>query len=755
VPLDVLAECDAVRLFVDRAMKSRPDFALSDANATAVAEICRRLDGIPLAIELAAARIRALAPDQVAHGLDDRFRLLTGGSRSVLPRQQTLRASVDWSHHLLSPAEQALFRRLSVFAGTFTLDATTAICSDDSVDDGEVLDLLTQLVDRSLVQIDDIGVEVRYRLLETIKQYGREQLERADETTATRDRHLEWYAAVADRARPALLTSDQPACLARLETDHDNLRGALEWAATSFAVEKLLRMAVDLTFLWFFGGHFREGTGWLEQALTESGPDISLMRARARWGTAYLNFYAGNALTAVDLAQEALAWGEAAGDDLTMARALDTLGSLQQLSDPVAAFTVLQEAEARARAGDDEWCLTDCLQKQAWCFIFRDRYEELGALLDESSALVRRLGYPFFVAYDSIAITWMGVRRGLIADARAAAVDARAAAELSREPLTVAFCAWLHAETELLGGNHAAARDIVDGCRSEMVRRGAQPFTLMVVEFGVARVQIAIGELSPATQDLEEIAAAYATEQILLGLGLILPTLAEALLLDGKFERARSHLIRVLDVAHTLDSPAMLGWAHHLLAAADREGGDHEAAEGHAHEALALFSDHGFRPDSVETLELLAALAADDESWAEAARLLAAADAIRAEHGWVRWPIRQPRVDQTMTKVGAALSVDERAAATADGATLSLDAAIAYARRARGSRGRPSSGWGSLTPTELEVVKLVAAGLTNPQIGERLFIARGTVKIHLSHVFTKLGIGSRAELAAEVTRRGM
>ena len=204
-PVEAVAQSDAVRLFIERAMKVRPNFAVDAANAPAIAQICHDLDGIPLAIELAAARVRVLGVERIASGLGDRFRLLTGGARSAMPRQQTLRASVDWSHELLSDDERVLFRRMAVFAGGWALDAVEEVCADERLwSDLAILDLLTSLVDKSLVVVEEQGASVRYRLLETVRQYALDRLAQAGEVAALRERHRDVYLALAERIAPHL-----------------------------------------------------------------------------------------------------------------------------------------------------------------------------------------------------------------------------------------------------------------------------------------------------------------------------------------------------------------------------------------------------------------------------------------------------------------------------------------------------------------------------------------------------------------------
>jgi non-specific serine/threonine protein kinase len=260
---DRLTQYEAVQLFLERAQARRADFTLTARNAQAVAQVCVRLDGMPLAIELAAARIGVLPVESIAARLDDRFRLLTGGPRTTLPRQQTLRATLDWSHDLLSRPEQALLRRLAVFAGGWTLEAAESVCAGDVVVEGEILDLLSALVNKSLVQAEGADSHHRYWLLETLRQYTLERLEAMGEEAAVQDLHLAYFLALAEEAEPQLRGPAQGCWLDRLEVEHDNLRLALGWALERHAEDGGLRLAGALWGFWSYRGHLAEGQGWL------------------------------------------------------------------------------------------------------------------------------------------------------------------------------------------------------------------------------------------------------------------------------------------------------------------------------------------------------------------------------------------------------------------------------------------------------------------------------------------------------------
>src|ERR1700736_5290576 len=259
---------EAVELFADRARHARPDFTLTDGNAAAVGEICARLDGVPLAIELAAARVRALSPPEILEGLHDRFRLLTGGARTAVRRQQTLRASVDWSHALLTEPERVLFRRLAVFLGGFDLDAAQAVAGGGDVERYQVLDQLTLLVDKSLVVADNTGERTRYRLLETVRQYALEKLGESGEADAVRARHRDHYTSTA-ALLDAPAGSDYEQRLEQAEIEIDNLRAAFGWSRENSDIELALALASSLQPLWVTRGRVREGLTWLDTALSD------------------------------------------------------------------------------------------------------------------------------------------------------------------------------------------------------------------------------------------------------------------------------------------------------------------------------------------------------------------------------------------------------------------------------------------------------------------------------------------------------
>ena len=355
--LERLSSSDAVRLFVDRGQAIDPGFALTVENATAIAQICRRLNGIPLAVELAAARVRSLPPTQIAARLDHRFRLLTGGSRTALPRHRTLRAAMDWSFDLLSEAEQALLPRLSVFAGSFSLEAAEAVASGGAVDSVDMLDLLARLIDKSLLTPEPGSSEARYRMIETIRDYAQERLAEADDAHAVHARQRDWFVSVVEAARPAFLSGpEQAAWLTRLSEDHDNLRAALQWSHEDpDGASAELSLASGLWRFWEIHGHLAEGSAWLDRALARTGGEISLRRANALTGAGVLASHRGDQAAASAFHEASLMLHRELGDPRAIAAACNNAASIAiELGDVERARALYEEGISNADAIGDK-----------------------------------------------------------------------------------------------------------------------------------------------------------------------------------------------------------------------------------------------------------------------------------------------------------------------------------------------------------------------------------------------------------------
>jgi tetratricopeptide (TPR) repeat protein len=326
-PATELDRYEGVRLFVERARAGKADFAVTLENAVAVVEICHRLDGLPLAIELAAARIKLLSPQALLGRLESRLNLLTGGGRDLPARQQTLRGTIAWSHDLLSPAEQVLFRRLAVFVGGWMLETAETVCDPDG--DLDVLDGLASLTDKSLIRhVEQPDAEPRFVMLETIREFAQERLAAAEggEADLLRLLHAEHFLALAQEAEPALQGADQARWLDRLEAEHDNLRAALGWAERQDDAETALRLASALARFWLVRGHLSEGRSWLERALAKPHGAAIPMRARALMGTGTLALTQGDYAHARARYEESLALSRSLGDQRGVSRALHNLG---------------------------------------------------------------------------------------------------------------------------------------------------------------------------------------------------------------------------------------------------------------------------------------------------------------------------------------------------------------------------------------------------------------------------------------------
>ena len=326
LPLADLEQYESVRLLTERAVAVKSDFALTQQNANAVAQICERLDGIPLAIELAAARVKSLPVEQIAARLDDRFGLLTVGSRTALPRHQTLRAMIDWEYDLLSEDERVLLRRLSVFAGGWTLEGAHALYGEENVSKRDVLDLLTRLVDKSLVVAGEWKGEARYRFLESLRQYGAVRLAQADEMNTARHHHAISFAEMAEIAAQGLRGKAMRARIARIEIEHDNFRAALEWSLENESPEFGLRFADALGYFWSRYGYIAEGRKWLERLIARGAELPAHFRAKAMMRLGWMAFVEGNYPPARHLDETCLALFRAADDKIGMADALNQLG---------------------------------------------------------------------------------------------------------------------------------------------------------------------------------------------------------------------------------------------------------------------------------------------------------------------------------------------------------------------------------------------------------------------------------------------
>ena len=430
-----LSQFEAVRLFIERAKAVQPAFAVTDANAPAVAQVCWRLDGIPLALELAAARVRSLAVEEVNARLDQRFRLLTGGFRTALPRQQTLRALIDWSYDLLTGTEKTLLRRLSVFAGGWTLAAAEGVCPAGGMEDWEVLEGLTGLVDKSLVVYGEQaeGGGDRYRLLETVRQYAQERLQESGEAKAVGNRSASWFLSFAEEAEAQLTGPEQAMWLERLEAEHDNLRASLSWDEESaVGAEENLRLAGALWRLWYIRGHCSEGRCWLGRTLERSqgrehagSLEALAVRSKALNGAGNLAESQGDYAEARALHGESLAIRRQLGNQQGIAASLGNLGNVAyHQGDYAGARALHEESLAIKRQFGSPQSLAASLGNLGNVALCQGDYAGARALHEESLAVERQLGNQQGIA-ESLG------NLGSVADSQGDYVGARALHEES------------------------------------------------------------------------------------------------------------------------------------------------------------------------------------------------------------------------------------------------------------------------------------------------------------------------------------
>jgi predicted ATPase/class 3 adenylate cyclase/DNA-binding CsgD family transcriptional regulator len=739
---------EAIELFADRARLAKTGFTVTDDDTTTVTEICRRLDGMPLAIELAAARVRALSLTEILDGLHDRFRLLTGGARTAVRRQQTLRASVDWSHALLTETEQILFRRLAVFLGGFDLDAAQAVAGGGDVERYQILDVLTLLVDKSLVVADDSGGRTRYRLLETVRQYVLEKLAESGEADAVRARHRDHYTSMA-ALLDAPAGSEYERRVEQAEIEIDNLRAAFGWSRENSETELALTLASSLQPLWVARGHILEGRAWFHTVLTAGDPHLEVVaavRARALADKAFLDIFV-DPDASMDQAQQALAIAREADDPALLARALTACGLIARYSyNAEAAQAYFAEAIDLARALDDRWRLSQILTWQAIAAGIAGDPIAARAAGEEGRELADAIGDRFSSGQCRVNIGFAQLEQGDPAGAVAQFGELIAEADAAHDEVlkltSLTGLGFARAYQGELSAARAAAEAALDAA-PELggYFEGLGFWVLAIAAVADGDTETAHDASEAAWKHLCTVQSQFAAWQRAL-------TATEVALAHGDLITARRWADDAVSVA--------MGW--HLVAALTARArvviaqGEPEQARRDAGDALTGAAEFQVQLGIPDILEILAGLANDGSNHYEAARLFGAADAIRRRIGVVRFQIHQAGYEVSVATLREAMGENDFESAWAEGAALSTEEAIAYAQRGRGERKRPASGWGALTPTERDVVQLVSEGLGNNDIATRLFVSPRTVQTHLTHVYTKLGLTSRVQLAQEAAR---
>jgi predicted ATPase/DNA-binding SARP family transcriptional activator len=647
--LKTLAEAESLRLFTERAAVVSPGFALTPETAPLVVQICQRLDGMPLAIELAASRLGMMSLPQIASRLDDRFQLLSGGDRAGLPHHQTLRALMDWSFNLLSEQEKMLFRRLAVFSGGWTLEAAESICGADGIRREEVLDLIDRLVHKSLLEVNTCGETSRFRMHETVRQYALEKLHLAapesdvppdvrmenDETDALRDRHLAHFAALAEQGDAGLRGPDDLAWLERLDADHENLRSALGWAFLLLDVEpqSYLQLSGALRDFWFLRGHYSEGYRLLLAGL-DNTPEVPIWeRARALSGLSLMCSALGRGTESAEYIRSALG----------MARRLDAKdlilealyhyvdASSAALDSPEDSRSYFAELLSLARTTGNRFYLIHAL---SWDGVSQphDADEALG-MLEEALRLARGLGNARALAYALAGMAALQRTRGSYNEARRCLLE------------------WLDL-SERLGDLHGKA----------------------YVLNRLGRLSNQEGDLGSGRQYAEESLQIYRDLSAEASSARPLYTLGWNAYLAGEMTRASKHLDECLAIRRSLGVKYFLTGPLVARGRAALGMGDHDGARTLLREALEVISSianyHWLAPclEAVSGLPGLAPM--------ESGRLLGAAESVRERQAFVLPPSERLPRESLILRLQEQLPASALSAAWAEGKAMTVGQAL-------------------------------------------------------------------------------
>jgi predicted ATPase/DNA-binding CsgD family transcriptional regulator len=693
-----LEHVPSVSLFVQRAQAVKPDFTVTPDNAAAIVEICRRLDGLPLAIELTAAWSKLLSPQAMAARLQQGTLLLTGGYRDFDQRHQSLRAAIDWSYDSLTNEEQRLFRRLGVFVGGCALDAAGAVCADEGTVPGDVLMGLAALVDKSLLHTAEEATwaasgEPRYRMLETIREYALDRLAACDELTSAQQLHADFFVALAEAAEPGLLGAEQDVWVRRLQADHDNLREALRSVLARGDAERALRLSGPLWRFWYTQGFQREGVRWLGAALDlpeADRPELRPQRAKALHGCAALEYVQGNSARAVALNEEALAIRRDLGDLRGMIGSLNNLGMIAHYQRDYARAARYYDQTIRAsRELKDDWVTAVSLNNAGTLAKERGDYQHARELIEETLRLFRTLG------------------------------DKRHEADVLNNLAQVMY-AW---------GRPAEAIPLCRTCLATFAK------------------------LADKTGSAET-----------------LNTLGLALLATGDAQQAEEALQEALALSREVADAWGIALAQFGLARIRSRAGDDAAALTLLRESMTHYQRVEDAVGIASCLQDVAALALRSGDAITAARLCAAVTVAREAIGAPIPAIDRPAFDQVVTEAGAHLagttgadpvtqasvwSIEQTMLAVEQFAIVPVPDSACDAPVSEPTATPTALDPHGLTARELEVLRLLADGLSNQEIATRLFITHRTVTTHVHNILGKLGVESRTAAAALAIRLGL
>jgi predicted ATPase/DNA-binding SARP family transcriptional activator len=695
--LDKLVQYEAIQLFVERASTVSSGFELTAANASAILQVCQRLDGIPLAIELAAARLKLLSVEEIAQRLDDRFRLLTGGSRAALPRYQTLRASIDWSYELLVPSERALLQRLSIFAGGWCLEAAEYVGCGDGIEACAVLDLLEQLVNKSLITVEvGEGTDTRYRLLETIRQYAQEKLMEAGRAEAARDKHLQYYLELAEKLEWEIRRPDQGRILGRLEAELDNLRLALAWSLegkdkAGWDPEPGLRLAAALQWFWHCRGRQEEGIQWLELLLNgekEERGEKPLTMERTKQRAKALQVAAWAAFNVVGDAEGALfckesrdlfqVLGPEGSADYTYARYMQI-----DPRDPRSQETIVEEALGIFQEQGNQFMVGECLLSLGILAMGQMEYRIAQDYFEKDLVLKKELGDLDGVAGSLSFLGRLAIYLGNIEQARAFTEKSLVMFSEIQNILYVGYEHSTYWEIDLLEGNYAQADDQAN----EILSIGRRSGNLSLIDRGLLSLgELALiqGKYQEALDRFEENLAYFRKKDHREYIARSLYYLGLTAWVYGNFEQASQFCNEALDISREIFYTDIEELSLDELGKIAFARGDYDLAQAYFEEALRIpgsgLTLFIHRDPKMITLEALAYMLAAQGQLERAAHLLGATETWYQRFIKTRIPGEGEEREGHLAAVRAALGEEVFAIICEEGKAMTLKQAVAYAK---------------------------------------------------------------------------
>jgi predicted ATPase/class 3 adenylate cyclase len=682
--LDEIAKCESVQLFVERVKAYVPSFTLTEKNASAVAQICYRLDGIPLAIELAAARVKVMSVEQLASRLGDVFNLLTSGSRTALPRQQTLRALIEWSYDLLSESEKALFRGLSAFSDGWSLEAAEAVCG---VAGGtSVLDDLARLVDKSLVNKEELDGEARFHMLETIRQYAEFKMFASEEVDEVKNRHRDWFMHLAETAEPKLRTAEQLPWLNRLEMEHDNLRAAMKWSIEQEHVEQALRIPSALAYFWEIHGHYEEGRNWFDDVLKLEAPSNKRKYPYA-WATAVsghysLSLFAPNLEQYQPRMKEALDIFSEHGDLSRVGRVLYHLAYIPHFAGELeTAKSTYQEGLNAYQGSNDQWGVGECIHCIAHVEEQQGNIEKAHLLYTQSLQSLKPIGdrYTLFHPLGDTAL--IALNKG---DLNTASMLLEECIQTFKE---LKNRVWVSISVERLAqvlyerGEYENARKTIQH-NLEVVTEMNNLDQMFWNTYLKGKVELAEGNLSSARQIFDEAFAIAEKDNSQHHMGWVKATLGLIDCYEGNFARGKEAIeigiekVRkeyAPDSAHLLIHRSQALWLEKDLLSAARSYRD----------TIRELHGNFYFIRIPECLEGLGKIAIAQNDLERAARLFGAAEGMREKMGTPIPPIEQASVERDLAVIHAKLDHAEFANFSAEGRAMTMEQVIAYALEER------------------------------------------------------------------------